>query len=69
MRKLLTPGQVDAILQYPSGRAKRLARAGKLPSVTLPDGELRIPEDQIERIANGEAMVISQRRAGEPGAK
>jgi predicted site-specific integrase-resolvase len=54
MRNLLTPAQVDAILQYPSGRARRLARAGRMPCVLLPDGELRIPEDAVERIVNGE---------------
>jgi predicted site-specific integrase-resolvase len=54
MRNLLTPSQVDAILQYPSGRSARLARAGKMPCVLLPDGEIRIPEEAVERIVNGE---------------
>ncbi len=58
MRNLLTPAQVDAILQYPSGRSARLARAGKLPSVTLPDGGLRIPEDEVDRIVNGETPAV-----------
>ncbi len=69
MRGLLTPTQVDAILQYPSGRSARLARTGKLPSVTLPDGGLRIPEDQVERIVNGEPLALSQHGGGADAKK
>ncbi|MBM4032824.1 MAG: hypothetical protein FJ291_13690 [Planctomycetes bacterium] len=64
MKNLLTPAQVDAILQYPSGRSARLAREGRLPAVTLPDGELRIPEDQVERIVNGKPLALSRQEGG-----
>ncbi|HOA75966.1 MAG TPA: helix-turn-helix domain-containing protein [Phycisphaerae bacterium] len=50
MRQLLTPKDVDTILRYPSGRAARLARAGKLPHVTLPDGEIRFDQAEIEEL-------------------
>lgn len=43
----LTPEEVDGLLRYPRGRAARLARAGKLPVIILPDGELRFSRDSI----------------------
>lgn len=52
--KLLTPKDVDAILRYPSGRATRLARAGKLPHIMLPDGEIRFDERMILRLMGGD---------------
>ena len=44
---LLTSSEVDAILRYRPGRARRLAKAGQLPSVVLPDGEIRFREADI----------------------
>lgn len=53
MDELLTPSEVDAVLRYRSGRAKRLARMGKIPFVRLPDGEIRFKQQDIERIVCG----------------
>lgn len=50
MCTLLTPREVDRMLRYPRGRSLRLARAGKLPHVQLPDGEIRFSEEQLERV-------------------
>ena len=48
--ELLTPREVDALLRYPRGRAVRLARAGLLPAVILPDGEIRFDAEKIKRV-------------------
>lgn len=50
MTTLLMPREVDRIFRYPRGRAARLARDGKIPHITLPDGELRFDQLQIERL-------------------
>ena len=39
--RLLKPYELDTILRYPSGRSMRLAKAGKIPHIQLPDGEIR----------------------------
>ena len=54
MRALLTPRDVDAILRYPSGRAARLARAGLIPCIRLPDGEIRFDPDVIDEWLRGQ---------------
>lgn len=41
---------VDRRLNWPLGRAERLARRQKLPHVVLPDGSIRFEWDQIERL-------------------
>jgi hypothetical protein len=56
--RLLKPREVDLILRYPPGRTARLAKAGLLPRVTLPDGEIRIRETDID------AMVNDARKGG-----
>lgn len=48
MQALLHPNEVDELLRYPRGRAVRLARAGKILSVVLPDGEIRFTRSTIE---------------------
>lgn len=50
MRALLVPHEVDRLLRYPRGRSVRLAKAGKLPHVILPDGGFRFYQDDIERL-------------------
>jgi hypothetical protein len=44
---LLTPEEVDRFFRYPRGRAARLAKAGMLPAIFLPDGELRFDREAI----------------------
>jgi hypothetical protein len=57
---LLTPEEVDRFFRYPRGRAARLAKAGKLPAIFLPDGEVRFDREAIaaavadmRQLANG----------------
>jgi len=48
--ELLKPNEVDVLFRYPTGRTLRLIRSGKIPAVTLPDGELRVRESVIKRL-------------------
>lgn len=52
---LLTPREVDRIFRYPRGRTQRLAKAGKIDHIRLPDGEIRFRPDQIEHLLNPQA--------------
>lgn len=54
---LLTPAEADDALRYPRGRSARLARAGKLPHVELPDGSLRFPAADLARLTSSAATV------------
>lgn len=47
---LLYPEDVDQRLNWPLGRAERLARQRRLPYVLLPDGSIRFRWDEIERL-------------------
>ena len=44
---LETPDEIDLLLNWQPGRAKRLARRNKLPHYKLPDGEIRFRRDEI----------------------
>lgn len=48
--RLLKPREVDLLLRYPAGRSLRLARAGHIPCIHLPDGEIRFDEAEIKRL-------------------
>jgi predicted site-specific integrase-resolvase len=48
--ELLKPREVDVLLRYPPGRTAKLARAGRIPCIRLPDGEIRIDADEIKRL-------------------
>ncbi len=45
---LLLPEEIDQRLNWPPGKAERLARRKKLPHVVLPDGSIRFEWEQIE---------------------
>ena len=47
---LLIPREVDRLFRWPPGRAKKLAKLGKIPSIVLPDGEIRFDEAEIESL-------------------
>ncbi len=47
---LLTPREVDLLLCYSAGRSLRLAKAGKLPFILLPDGALRFDAADIDAL-------------------
>jgi len=51
--ELLKPKEVDLLLRYPFGKTARLAKAGKIPYIQLPDGQIRIREDEIESLLRG----------------
>lgn len=62
--QLLTPSQVDELLCVTSGRAVRLAKAGKIPHIKLPSGEYRFDPDEIaawlrERSCKAEAHAVA----------
>jgi predicted site-specific integrase-resolvase len=54
---LLMPREVDRMLRYPRGRALRLARAGLIPVIRLPDGELRFDEGDIAKLLTSQQIV------------
>ncbi|MEI7837853.1 MAG: hypothetical protein WCK05_15740 [Planctomycetota bacterium] len=62
---ILTPEEVDCLLRYPRGRAVKLAKAGLLPAIILPDGEIR-----FDRQAISEALeAMGNRPHNAPGGK
>lgn len=48
MTDLLYGEEIDKTLNWPLGRAERLARRGRLPHVVLPDGAIRLRWSDIE---------------------
>jgi excisionase family DNA binding protein len=44
---LLTPLEAGEILRLPSRRVVRLAKAGEIPHVCLPSGEVRFIESEL----------------------
>lgn len=47
---LLRAREVDVLFRYPAGRTKRLAMTGRLPFISLPDGEIRFDEALIQKM-------------------
>lgn len=45
---LLYGNEIDKRLNWPLGRAERLARRRKLPHVVLPDGSIRFEWEPVE---------------------
>lgn len=69
MKHLLTSREVDQALRYPRGRSIKLAKAGLLPSVILPDGEIRFNLDAIEEaigtsFSEADSRVAQEVRSG-----
>jgi predicted site-specific integrase-resolvase len=50
MFNLLKPIEVDELLRYGAGRARRLALCGKIPHIILPNGEMRFDRSDIEKM-------------------
>ena len=48
--QLLTAREVERMLRYSAGQATRLAKAGRLPYLILPDGQIRFDEAEIKAI-------------------
>lgn len=52
--QLLKPRQVDLLLDLSFGRSKQLAKEGKIPYVTLPDGSIRFDKQVIDQLIHPE---------------
>jgi len=63
--KILMPREVDELFRYPRGRSKRLALAGAIPCIMLPDGDVRFREDVIARILAGRHAALSREQTSE----
>ena len=50
LNQLLTSREVDRLFRYSAGRAVRLAKAGLIPHIVLPDGEIRFDEAELETL-------------------
>lgn len=62
---LLYPEEIDNRLNWPLGRATRLAKKGKLPHVVLPDGSIRFEWESIEPLL----VRVPQRGSGQPATE
>jgi len=60
---LLMPRELDRLLRYPRGRSLRLAKAGQIPFIKLPDGEVRFDEADIERLLTSKTEQKNQTKA------
>ena len=63
---LLYPEEIDKRLNWPLGRAERLARRRKLPHVRLPDGAVRFEwpaiESMLERVPSAPSAPSAEGR-------
>jgi len=64
MAELLYGTDVDERLNWPLGRAERLARRRQLPYHCLPDGSIRFDWTEIERLIVRVPAVGAPRDAG-----
>jgi hypothetical protein len=47
--RLMTPYEIGLLLSWPTARVLRMARAGQIPYVLLPDGDILFDEVDIAR--------------------
>jgi predicted site-specific integrase-resolvase len=59
-KNILLPREVDELLRYPRGRSLKLAKAGKIPFITLPDGEIRFDESEVARLLDPHFAVADR---------
>lgn len=59
---LLTPREVDVLFRYPAGRTARLAKAGRIAFILLPDGEMRFDESEIRKLLSPHQNEPKDRR-------
>jgi len=57
---LLTPWETDDLLRFARGRSELLARKGRLPHITLPDGTIRFRRDEIDQLIGGGLPAVQQ---------
>ena len=64
---LLYPEDIDQRLNWPLGRAAKLARQRRLPHVILPDGSIRFRWDEIELLVLAvPSAVCAEKGTGRP---
>ncbi len=62
MTELLKPFEVSLLLRCPELRILRLAKAGRIPHIVLPDGQIRFEKAEIDRlIEQGRRRVADDR--------
>lgn len=61
-KQLLISREVDRLLRYPLGQTMRLARAGLIPFIRLPDEEIRFDEAAIDKLLKDGANKQSSGR-------
>ena len=63
---LLTPREVSQLFRYPRGRAVKLAKAGLLPAIFLPDGEVRFERkaviEALTKMSNHATIANTERK-------
>jgi hypothetical protein len=64
---LLYPEDVDRRLNWPLGRAARLARRRKIPHYVLPDGAIRFRWEEIEALLKPVPAASPEEVAGHEG--
>jgi hypothetical protein len=64
---LLKPSEVDLLFRYPAGRSLKLAKAGQIPHIVLPDGEIRFDEAEIQRLIERRDGTSDKKKEGEAG--
>lgn len=62
MERLLLPGQVDLLFAWRAGRAAKMAEAGLLPAIRLPDGQIRFKRSDLERFLEAAAIKPTEPR-------
>jgi hypothetical protein len=63
----LYPEDIDRRLNWPLGRAERLARRRRLPHILLPDGSVRFEWQEIEKLV--ERVSVDTDREATPCRK
>ncbi len=48
--ELLKPSEVGLILRYSERQVAKLARAGAIPHIVLPDGQMRFEKSEMDRL-------------------
>jgi hypothetical protein len=59
-RHILTDGEAARILRMPRLRLLRLAKAGDVPSIRLPDGEYRFVQADLWAWVEGHKQEVAQ---------
>ena len=60
---LLYPEDVDQRLNWPLGRAEKLARQRRLPYVLLPDGSIRVRWEEVEPLLVTVPVALAEKGA------